>query len=597
MDIKKAELEVTKKQTELDNISNERNVQMFINGRWQWVADSQQLAEARRELNDAQFELEQTKLDQANAEDNFNTENSILNLNYAWDSAMKQLEGRLFTSTEYLGSFGSMLDAVTNDVLMKLYDDFYGEGASDDIVQSKYGNSLFGEEVTIPRSVLAAAKTIDEQLKIFTNKENSEKDREIAAAKILDAASEKLAKKGYTLLANTLAVMDDNQRAELIGSLERGSKDFISYYDPQGLSELSDWYKELLPDKTANASTDEMAVQITNNADKNTQKIVDAIRGEISLTTANEITWLKGQYESATGADKEYIGKLLDQQYSGLNERVRGEIENVSYSQMALIYGKMKQDAGYGLDDKWVREYQDKTLNDLQYVLENQEAFSEEEVNSAKINAVKQLNATGITNTMLLNEKSTVEDILNAVLDVRAKIGNLKPQASSSSSANSASTSKTTFVNGTLLLENDATRAMKNAINNGSTGSLSSSFASRYPGSIFNLKLSGAATGTRSALRSLYQINEIGEETFVTPDGHFRNFAGGEVVFTHEQSQRLFSLLNADLFDAGSEIGKVGNFEQSNSNDTYINIGGISVDTSSQDGQKLVEILQRLTNL
>ena len=106
-----------------------------------------------------------------------------------------------------------------------------------------------------------------------------------------------------------------------------------------------------------------------------------------------------------------------------------------------------------------------------------------------------------------------------------------------------------------------------------------------------------AATGTRSANSALYQINEIGEETFVTPDGHFRNFAGGEVVFTHKQSQRLFSLLNADLFDTGKGIGNVGNFKQSSSNDTYINIGGISVDTTSQDGKDLIEILQRITNI
>ena len=105
-----------------------------------------------------------------------------------------------------------------------------------------------------------------------------------------------------------------------------------------------------------------------------------------------------------------------------------------------------------------------------------------------------------------------------------------------------------------------------------------------------------AATGTRFAAHALYEVNEIGEETFVTPDGHFRNFAGGEVVFTHEQSQRLFSLLNADLFDI-NKMPRVGEFEQSNSNDTYISIGGISIDTTTQDGKDLVEILQRITNI
>ena len=52
-EIAKAELEVAKKRTQLDNVLNERNVRMFINGAWQWVANTQDVINAQNELADA----------------------------------------------------------------------------------------------------------------------------------------------------------------------------------------------------------------------------------------------------------------------------------------------------------------------------------------------------------------------------------------------------------------------------------------------------------------------------------------------------------------------------------------------------------------
>ena len=54
-EIAKADLEIAKKKQKLNNVLNERNVRMFVNGSWQWVADTEQVANAKAELADAEY--------------------------------------------------------------------------------------------------------------------------------------------------------------------------------------------------------------------------------------------------------------------------------------------------------------------------------------------------------------------------------------------------------------------------------------------------------------------------------------------------------------------------------------------------------------
>ena len=61
-EIAKAELEVAKKRQQLDNVLAERNVRMFINGQWQWVANTQDVIDAQNEYADAKYEAEQAQL-------------------------------------------------------------------------------------------------------------------------------------------------------------------------------------------------------------------------------------------------------------------------------------------------------------------------------------------------------------------------------------------------------------------------------------------------------------------------------------------------------------------------------------------------------
>ena len=54
-EISKAELDIAKKKQKLNNVLNERNVRMFVNGSWQWVANTQDVADAKSELADAEY--------------------------------------------------------------------------------------------------------------------------------------------------------------------------------------------------------------------------------------------------------------------------------------------------------------------------------------------------------------------------------------------------------------------------------------------------------------------------------------------------------------------------------------------------------------
>ena len=54
-EVAKADLEIAKKKQKLNNVLNERNVRMFINGSWQWVANTEDVVNAKSELADAEY--------------------------------------------------------------------------------------------------------------------------------------------------------------------------------------------------------------------------------------------------------------------------------------------------------------------------------------------------------------------------------------------------------------------------------------------------------------------------------------------------------------------------------------------------------------
>lgn len=58
-EIAKADLEIAKKKQKLNNVLNERNVKMFINGRWTQVANIQDVIDAQSELAEAEYAKQQ----------------------------------------------------------------------------------------------------------------------------------------------------------------------------------------------------------------------------------------------------------------------------------------------------------------------------------------------------------------------------------------------------------------------------------------------------------------------------------------------------------------------------------------------------------
>lgn len=58
-----AELNLIKAQTNLQNVLANRNVRMYQNGQWTWVADHEAVADAQEELEDAKYEYKQSQIE------------------------------------------------------------------------------------------------------------------------------------------------------------------------------------------------------------------------------------------------------------------------------------------------------------------------------------------------------------------------------------------------------------------------------------------------------------------------------------------------------------------------------------------------------
>lgn len=147
-EIAKAELEVAKKQQQLNNVLAERNTRMFINGKWQWVANSENVENAMNELEDAKYaqstantSLSQTvSLNQLqSAQDGIATQINLLDkfLNDArerWEKIQEKIEGDGASLSEVLHNIATsdcpalqnIVDSV-GDIVKEWAEDFTGK--------------------------------------------------------------------------------------------------------------------------------------------------------------------------------------------------------------------------------------------------------------------------------------------------------------------------------------------------------------------------------------------------------------------------------------------------------------------------------------
>lgn len=121
-EIAKADLEIAKKKQKLNNVLNERNVRMFINGSWQWVANTEDVANAKAELADAEYakQVEQAGLTQKNSIDALTKKQDALGL------TIKLFEGGVIDLKE---AVRLAKDAI-GDMPFALYDAYSKMGSS-----------------------------------------------------------------------------------------------------------------------------------------------------------------------------------------------------------------------------------------------------------------------------------------------------------------------------------------------------------------------------------------------------------------------------------------------------------------------------------
>lgn len=115
-EVAKQELAVARAQRELDNVREERNTAMLINGSWQWVADPAAVLEAENKLAEAQQEL-------ADAQDEYDFQTLIKRMEAQSSELQKQidaLEALRFSMDELANQIHLFSDKVYKDLLTYL---------------------------------------------------------------------------------------------------------------------------------------------------------------------------------------------------------------------------------------------------------------------------------------------------------------------------------------------------------------------------------------------------------------------------------------------------------------------------------------------
>ena len=204
-------------------------------------------------------------------------------------------------------------------------------------------------------------------------------------------------------------------------------------------------------------------------------------------------------------------------------------------------------DAQYQVDKLETENKQQAILNSMQ---QNVDIW--ERSKSANEAALESLNEA------IDKVKQQVEDINNPILTLGTAIDNLEQRgvASLSQAVNdmldvfenftSKSYEKVTVPNGKVVQANSDGKAPKGL----SAGTLVTTNGGNYL--ITDVNSDGSyksvrthyAKGTKGAAKGLAEVNENGEETYFTKDGVFHNFSGGEMVFTANQTRRLYEIAN-----------------------------------------------------
>ncbi len=118
-EIAKADLEIAKKKQKLDNVLNERNVRMRINGQWQWVANTQDVIDAQSELADAKYakRVEEAGLTQQESINNLTKQqNELTTVINKFESGVISLDEAVGMAVSAIGYLPSALTTMYSNV-------------------------------------------------------------------------------------------------------------------------------------------------------------------------------------------------------------------------------------------------------------------------------------------------------------------------------------------------------------------------------------------------------------------------------------------------------------------------------------------------
>ena len=160
-EIAKADLEIAKKKQKLENVLAEKNVKMFVNGRWIWAANTQDVINAQNELADAEYsresandtlmqdvKLNKLEIAQSSIATTINYLDSDLEkMRDNWEKIKSQFESGA-------RSLGDILTDIANSSCPQLQNIF--ESAGDSIV--KFVKKLTGEEVSLEKKPTKESK-------------------------------------------------------------------------------------------------------------------------------------------------------------------------------------------------------------------------------------------------------------------------------------------------------------------------------------------------------------------------------------------------------------------------------------------------------
>lgn len=271
-ELRKAELDVVKAQTKLQNAQNERTVRMFVNGSWQWVADPNSIKEATEELSDAQKEAdrikrEQEQLKETNKLEQEKDDNQLkIDLN---EQLLEKVQQTIEDLTTEVKSVTEWLELIAKEGVPMLHDVMAGLDKVGDIGQL-LGN--IGSDANLMKD---ASKNTTEAIK-------------------------------QGILNGTL---DPEQWAEKIGWIKGNNGKYYApkddpYYDPSGFD-----FGKANPE--TQTKTDESGVQVQNTGSSNTNtgaptQNVSQFPKQGSLKNVSSILHIR----SGAGMNYGIIGKI-----------------------------------------------------------------------------------------------------------------------------------------------------------------------------------------------------------------------------------------------------------------------------------------------